>query len=169
MINQGTFPWGCPHFWGDLSARSARSRPRIKNNAPCEGRKISTSPLVTMILPKFGTRSNIMGYNIYFVPLRVLSKWIKTKKPLILRGFLRKKLIRLTYEIFYQNSHTGAAIICYNLKRKYIRTNEKRLIGAGNADKPSRNRTPCERYSCCCLLHYNTKNAQMVQDKEKIS
>lgn len=110
-----------------------------------------------------------MGYNIYFVLLRRFVEMDKYKKPLILRGFLRKKLIRLTYEIFYQNSHTGAAIICYNLKRKYIRTNEKRLIGAGNADKPSRNRTPYERYSCCCLLHYNTKNAQMVQDKEKIS
>ena len=58
------------------------------------------------------------------------------------------------------------AIICAGI---ITRTNEKRLIGAGNADKPSRNRTPCERYSCCCLLHYNTKNAQMVQDKEKIS
>lgn len=83
-----------------------------------------------------------MGYNIYFVLLRRFVEMDKYKKPLILRGFLRKKLIRLTHEIFYQNSHTGAAIICYNLKRKYIRTNEKRLIGAGNADKPSRNRTP---------------------------
>lgn len=89
LKNQGTFPWGCPHFWGDLSARSARSRPRIKICTVRGAKIISTSPLVAYILSNIGTRSNIMGYNIYFVLLRRFVEMDKYKKPLILRGFLR--------------------------------------------------------------------------------
>ena len=61
LKNQGTFPWGCPHFWGDPSARSARSRPRKNNLCTVQGAKIiSTSPPVAYILPFCGNGSNFM-------------------------------------------------------------------------------------------------------------
>lgn len=50
---------------------------------------ISTSPLVAYILSNIGTRSNIMGYNIYFVLLRRFVEMDKYKKPRNIRGFLR--------------------------------------------------------------------------------